>query len=57
MTGGMEMLGIPLVGTVTLLFGIYTEIIFFAKSKKKVHTIAKSVNKGEGAPRELKKCR
>ena len=36
MTGGMEMLGIPLVGTVTLLFGIYTEIIFFAKSKKKI---------------------
>ncbi len=40
MKDGMGILGNPLTRTITCLFGIYIEVIFFSKNKKKVHTIA-----------------
>ena len=39
MKDGMGIFGNPLTRTITCLFGIYIEVIFFSKSKKKVHVI------------------
>ena len=41
MKDGMGIFGNPLTRTITCLSGIYIEVIFFSKNKKKVHTIAK----------------
>jgi len=41
MKDGMGIFGNPLTRTITCLFVSYIKTIFFSKSKKKVHTIAK----------------